>query len=263
MSQSGSKGGSSGPQSGILRAVLVPGALLILTAVLAAGPWELVSPVPPARVVPAWAFDPTPVRRPSRQPEISMAGYRYRCSDCHSLFPSPAEPSRPLTQHRDINLRHGINDRCFNCHHVSNRDALVDDWGQEIPWDEPFRLCAKCHGPVYRDWLHGVHGRTNGYWDESRGPLQRCKCVECHDPHVPPFPPMLPAPPPYTLRVGDVRLAQEPPAAVDPLRVYQQPGAPGSWEKEVTGGVQGSERAAPVLRDPPATGARPRRSADE
>ena len=66
--------------------------------------------------------------------------------------------------------------------------------GGEIPWDQPQLLCAKCHGPVYRDWQHGSHGRTNGYWDASRGKQTRRKCIECHDPHRPPFPALQPAP---------------------------------------------------------------------
>jgi hypothetical protein len=198
---------------------------LVLAGLLVAGPWGFDRPVPPATVVPSWAVDPATVRHPTPRPEIRLAGYTYRCSECHALFPSPPETTRQLTQHRDIVLKHGINNRCFNCHHLTNRDAFVDDWGREIPWNEPPRLCAKCHGPVYRDWLHGSHGRTNGYWDPMRGPQERRKCVECHDPHQPPFPPMPPAPPPNTLRMGDQVFPEEHPAVPDPLRVYQRPGA--------------------------------------
>ena len=89
-----------------------------------------------------------------------------------------------------------MNTRCFNCHNRTNRDTFVDDAGGEIPWNQPPLLCGKCHGPVYRDWQHGSHGRTNGYWDKTRGPQERRKCVECHDPHRPPFAPMVPAPGP-------------------------------------------------------------------
>lgn len=63
-------------------------------------------------------------------------------------------------------------------------------------------VCAKCHGPVYRDWQNGSHGRINGYWDRSRGPQTRRRCIECHDPHAPPFAPLAPAPGPSTLRMG-------------------------------------------------------------
>ena len=155
-------------------------------------------PVP----VPAWATDTTPVRQPRLRPEYTAGVFQYRCSDCHRIIPSPAETDRTLTQHTEIQLEHGINTRCFNCHHRTNRDAFVDDYGREIPWDQPQLLCAKCHGPVYRDWQHGSHGRTNGYWDTTAGPQTRRRCIECHDPHQPPFPPLAPAPGPHTLRMG-------------------------------------------------------------
>lgn len=208
-------------RDGRLRAIVVPLVLLALAAVLVADPWRFGDPVPPPTVVPAWAIDPTPVRQPKLKPEIQLAGFTYRCSDCHRLFTSPPETTRPLTQHRDIVLKHGINTRCFNCHHPTNRDTYVDDWGREIPADQPQLLCAKCHGPVYRDWLKGAHGRTNGYWDEQRGAQRRLKCIQCHDPHQPPFPPMHPAPPPNTLRMGEQRFPEEHPAT-DPLRIYRR-----------------------------------------
>ncbi|MHB8866667.1 MAG: hypothetical protein ACYC6N_30270 [Pirellulaceae bacterium] len=98
-------------------------------------------------------------------------------------------------------MAHGINSRCLNCHHEANREAFVDDYGNEIPWDQSQLVCAKCHGPVYRDWQHGSHGRINGYWDRSRGEQIRLKCIECHDPHNPRFPSLASAPGPRTLRV--------------------------------------------------------------
>ena len=217
--------GSTAPSSGRdgrVRAVIVPLTLLVLAALLAANLWQFDSPVPAATVVPPWVTNPATIRNPSMKPEIQLAGYSYRCSDCHKLFNSPAETTRSLTQHRDIVLKHGMNTRCFNCHHRTNRDALVDDWGREIPFDQPQLLCAKCHGPVYRDWLHGSHGRTSGYWDTARGPQVRAKCTQCHDPHQPPFPPMRPAPAPRTLRMGAPDDPTEYPSERDPLRVYQQ-----------------------------------------
>jgi hypothetical protein len=186
-----------------VRAVLVPVALFVLAGVLWAEPWRFVSPVPPA----------------------TMAGFTYHCSDCHRLFPSPPETTRSLTWHRDIELHHGINDRCFNCHNRTNRDTFIDDWSREIPYDQPQLVCGKCHGPVYRDWLHGSHGRTNGYWDTQKGPQERRKCIECHDPHVPPFPPMRPAPGPHTLRMGDQHFPPEHVKITSPLRIYRQPEA--------------------------------------
>jgi hypothetical protein len=208
-----------------INGVIVPLVLFALAGVLLRGPWQFIDPTPPPTVVPAWATDTTPVRRPTLKPEIKLAGYTYTCSDCHRLFESPLETTRSLTQHRDIVLQHGINTRCFNCHHRTNRDAYVDDWGREIPADQPQMLCAKCHGPVYRDWLKGAHGRTNGYWNTRLGAQQRRKCIECHDPHRPPFPPLKPAPPPDTLRMGDQEFPPEHETIADPLRIYHQPGS--------------------------------------
>jgi len=199
---------------------LMVAAVLVLTAVfLLTDPFPYRRPYQAARPVPAWAVDTTPVRTPSLRPEIELAGYTYRCSDCHRLFPSPPETVRSLTQHRHIVLKHGINTRCFNCHHLTNRDVFVDDWGREIPWDRPQLLCAKCHGPVYRDWLNRSHGRTEGHWDERFGALRRRKCIECHDPHQPPFPPMPPALAPDTLRMGDQTSTATHPPGDDPLRL--------------------------------------------
>jgi hypothetical protein len=116
-------------------------------------------------------------------------------------------------------LEHGINTRCFNCHHRTQRDCFVDDFGLAISWDQPQLLCAKCHGPVYRDWQHGAHGRVNGYWDTGRGLRRRLRCIECHDPHRPPFAAMRPAPGPQTLRMGPIR-ESGPGNGPDPLRIH-------------------------------------------
>ena len=193
----------SQPSRSFLAASALPIAFLALAALFRLDPWPAEDPVEPRRPTPAWAVDPAPVRSPSLRPEIRVAAYTYECSDCHDLFPSPPETVRDLTQHREISREHGMNRRCFNCHHVTERDAFVDDRGAAIPWAEPQLLCAKCHGPVYRDWTHGVHGRSNGFWRADLGPMRRLKCIECHDPHTPAFQPLRPAPGPRTLRMGD------------------------------------------------------------
>lgn len=206
------------------RVYVVAGVLLALGAGLLAGPWRFASPVPAAVAVPAWVTKQTLVRAPRLEPKIEIAGFTYDCSDCHRLFNSPPETTRVLTQHTHIALDHGINDRCFNCHHRTNRDAFVDDYGREIPFDQPQLLCGKCHGPVYRDWLNGAHGRTSGYWDTSKGPQVRRKCIECHDPHAPSFAPMKPAPGPNTPRMGDQRFDDGHHGPRNPLRVFRQDG---------------------------------------
>jgi hypothetical protein len=185
-------------RSGYWVALLLAGAVVVL--VLDPIPYE--SQVAGAVLVAPKFTDPAPVRQPKLQPTYAVAGYTYRCSDCHRIIPSPAETVRKLGQHTDIELRHGINTRCFNCHHPKERDAFVDDAGGVIPWTQPQLLCGKCHGPVYRDWLAGSHGRVNGYWDRTRGEQTKRRCIECHDPHHPPFQALEPAPGPNTLRMG-------------------------------------------------------------
>jgi hypothetical protein len=199
----------------------VPMALLAWAGVLWLNPVPFVSPVPLRVAAPAWATDPTPVRQPKLRPEYRVAGYTYQCMDCHRIIPSPAETFRKLTQHPEIQLNHGINTRCFNCHHPRNRNAFVDDFGAEIPWNQPQLLCAKCHGPVYRDWQAGSHGRINGYWDPARGPQTKLRCIQCHDPHHPPFQPLPPAPGPHTLRMGAPSPAQHT-GPRDPLRIFDR-----------------------------------------
>lgn len=210
------------PMRGNLRSFWVPLVLLCGALVLALNPAPFVSPVPPATPVPAWATNTLPVRQVTLAPRYVVAGFTYNCSDCHRIIPSPRETERRLTQHTEIQLEHGLNTRCFNCHHTGNRDALVDDFGQEIPWNQPQLLCAKCHGPVYRDWQHGSHGRINGYWDPDQGPQTKRRCIECHDPHHPPFGTLPPAPGPNTLRMGAPR-PPEHEGRRDPLRIFSTP----------------------------------------
>jgi len=186
----------------MLRSLWIAVVLLVFAVVLMLAPLRFTSPVPPAVEVPDWATATTPVRQPKMRPQYEAGVFTYRCSECHAIIPPREQAYRTPLQHKEILSEHGINTHCLNCHHPSNRDAFVDDVGGEIPWDQPQLLCSKCHGPVYRDWQHGSHGRTDGFWDESQGPRLRRKCIECHDPHHPPFPALRPAPGPRTLRMG-------------------------------------------------------------
>ena len=209
------------PEPASFNSALAAAAVLMGVALaLLLGPWKFTSPVAPVSLVPQRFIDTTPVRRPRLQPIMEVAGRTYRCSDCHKNFKSDAMTTFAITLHRDISLRHGLNDRCFNCHNPVNRDAYVGDWGEDIPVDQPQRLCGKCHGTVYRDWLHGAHGRTNGYWDKSKGPQTRRVCIECHDPHAPSFAPLQPAPGPNTLRMGNQQFGPEEEVIFNPLHVY-------------------------------------------
>lgn len=148
----------------------------------------------------------TPRRKPLIDPPIiHISGFDRTCMDCHKLFPPRENPPKQLLRHAHVILDHGINDQCRSCHDVQNRDRLVLQSKESIPYAEVTRLCAGCHGPTYRDWERGMHGRTNGYWDATRGESHRLGCTECHDPHQPRRPamePLAPLPPPHTLRMG-------------------------------------------------------------
>jgi hypothetical protein len=136
-------------------------------------------------------------------PTIFINGFERTCMDCHRVFPPADIAPEDLQQHTHIVLNHGINDRCRNCHYTGDRDRLLLRGGETIGFSEVELLCAKCHGPTFHDWEKGIHGRTVGYWDSTRGEIRRLTCNECHDPHnprVPAMDPLRPLPGPRTLR---------------------------------------------------------------
>lgn len=111
---------------------------------------------------------------------------------CHNgTFPPPSKDKNPrkLTlMHTDLfpdslNLQHGRGAIwCLDCHHAEKRNKFVDNFGREINFDQPQKLCGKCHGPLYRDWREGIHGKRIGEW-ASNGKKRWFVCTECHDPH--------------------------------------------------------------------------------
>lgn len=139
-------------------------------------------------------LDTTPPRR-TKGLDLVRMGWTYNCMECHKLLTARWHYDRPMAEHRDLVLEHGNNRFCLNCHHATNRNAFVDYDGAEIAQADVVQLCAKCHGPIYRDWEAGVHGRSNGYWKPDAGPKTKLRCIQCHDPHRPKFQPMPPLPP--------------------------------------------------------------------
>ncbi len=105
-------------------------------------------------------------------------------------------------EHSDIHMGHGRhkrNNNCFNCHDETNLEFLQTRDGHQVKLVDSPALCGSCHGPTYRDWEAGVHGRTSGYWKRDLGAIDRKVCTSCHDPHSPAFPGREPAPGPHLL----------------------------------------------------------------
>lgn len=106
-------------------------------------------------------------------------------------------------EHSTIKMAHGRHNRnnlCFNCHDENNLTLLQTRDGRALKLEDSTPLCGSCHGPTYRDWEAGVHGRTSGYWNRAAGAFHRRNCVDCHNPHQPKIPPRIPAPGPNPLR---------------------------------------------------------------
>lgn len=144
--------------------------------------------------------DIAPIRGELRPLKLHIDEDAIECSMCHEGFTGDLGDAALEGAHADIVFDHGRNVLCLNCHHPENSDAYVDFGGEEIAGDNPTQLCAKCHGPHFREWNHDVHGRVNAYWDSRFGEQKKLACVQCHDPHRPRFPQMAPEPPPRLTR---------------------------------------------------------------
>ena len=148
-------------------------------------------------------------------PNLVRAGADLSDFDCYTCHEKGKPP--PLRydangkliipkEHSDIVMGHGShgrNNNCFNCHNENNLTLLQTRDGREVTFSNSQLLCGSCHGPTYRDWEAGAHGRTSGYWDRALGPMDRKICVNCHNPHSPHFPGRKPAPGPHPLRGSD------------------------------------------------------------
>lgn len=122
------------------------------------------------------------------------------CHICHAFWvpiPTTNQTSNPRFAHANITLNHGSNDRCYNCHQIDDRNKYVANDGSDIMTETPEKLCERCHGLIYQDWLAGTHGKWTGRWDSSQW-YERITytCTECHDPHDPAFNYDVIAPPP-------------------------------------------------------------------
>jgi uncharacterized CHY-type Zn-finger protein len=141
------------------------------------------------------------------KPRTKQLQWFMPCTNCHDgqmvPYPTSKEP-RQLSMHQDIvgdsmKLQHGRGAIwCLDCHNSTNRDTLIDHKGSEISFNQPQRLCGKCHGQIYSDWREGIHGKRIGMW--AKGGMKRWwVCTECHNPHmvqVKRFEPIKPEPKP-------------------------------------------------------------------
>lgn len=71
---------------------------------------------------------------------------------------------------------------CLDCHHKTQRNKLVNHFGDPIDIEQSPVLCGKCHGDKLRDWRDGIHGKRIGQF-VSDGKQRWFTCVECHNPH--------------------------------------------------------------------------------
>lgn len=133
----------------------------------------------------------------------------FECYVCHEQDKPPTlkfDEKHKLVipeEHSDIVMGHGRNDRnnlCFNCHDEANLERFQTRDGRELKFADSSQLCGSCHGPTYRDWEAGAHGRISGYWNRAMGAFTKQDCVSCHNPHAPKFPGRKPGPPPHPLR---------------------------------------------------------------
>lgn len=141
------------------------------------------------------------------KPRTKQLKYFMPCTTCHNgkMVPYPKDKNpRALAMHQDIvpdalDLKHGRGAFwCLDCHNARNRDTLIDHKGGEIAFDQPQKLCGKCHGEVYIDWRDGIHGKRIGQWTKG-GKKRWWVCTECHNPHmvqVKRFQPIAPEAPP-------------------------------------------------------------------
>jgi hypothetical protein len=147
----------------------------------------------------------------------------YDCYACHDKAKPVAltyDQDRKIVlpkEHAELVMHHGRHERnnnCYNCHNETNLELLQPRDGRELKFAQSSQLCGSCHGPTFRDWEAGAHGRVNGFWRANLGEKTRKDCVNCHNPHAPKYPGRKPAPPPHYLH-GDPKLAHADSNAVE------------------------------------------------
>ena len=118
----------------------------------------------------------------------------FPCSGCHEGMPVNPKRRELRDEHTGIVFEHDSKNRwCLDCHNASNRDKLKLASGTLVDFSKSYLLCGQCHGPTFRDWKAGIHGKRAGYWN---GKKTYFLCVHCHNPHSPRVKPIVPFPAP-------------------------------------------------------------------
>ena len=185
--------GSSGDKNwGILLVVPACAVLFIVflaLSLIAPGEQKAAEPLEPDWYTPATA----------RGEDLKNKVMVGNCFLCHAYWTGIPDPDvvRPPFAHAAIKLDHGANDRCYNCHLIQDRNKFTANDGSGIMPGNVQKLCARCHGLIYKDWLAGTHGVQRGKWmTPAAFELRNFKCTQCHDPHAPIFQFKKYAPPP-------------------------------------------------------------------
>ncbi len=199
--------------------VLIGPAFLLLGLYFYFGGEPVIFPVGQAAQIEAAQISSEPIRQPLSDPPLAIINnFQRDCQDCHQIFETERVFTVQPRHHQDISMNHGMNVYCVNCHNMEDRNRLVLDGGRTTGYDQVEQLCAKCHGPTFRDWQKGMHGKTMDSWQRDTGNPRRLGCTECHDPHAPAFARMAPLPGPHTLRMGDALHSSEHVHTNNPLR---------------------------------------------
>jgi uncharacterized CHY-type Zn-finger protein len=140
------------------------------------------------------ATEPSPVNEGIQTPAPPLSPDYFPCTTCHERGKTNNLRRVLKEDHVDIVFDHDAKNRwCLDCHAPLDRDKLHLASGELIDFGQSYRLCGQCHGPTYRDWKIGIHGKRTGMWN---GRKNYFLCVHCHDPHSPSIKPIEPFPAP-------------------------------------------------------------------
>jgi formate-dependent nitrite reductase cytochrome c552 subunit len=191
-----------------------------LVAVFALDPWKGQPVLYPIALVDPAFYDPKPTRKSYNDMVRAKEDLSdFDCYICHDKGKAPtlvfdAKGNLVIPEvHASVVMGHGTHNRnnlCYNCHDEANLTLLQTRDGRELKFSDSTQLCGSCHGPTYREWSAGVHGRTNGFWNRAQGATTRMDCVNCHNPHSPKYPGRKPAPGPRPLHAAPMTAPAKP-----------------------------------------------------